>query len=224
MKEEYFNPKETPISFILVIANILTFITLEFLGDTNDGYFMLLHGAMNPEMVLKYGQWYRLFTSNYLHFGIEHLMNNMLLLFFMGQIFERAVGPVRFLGIYLGSGLAASFLSFFYMCLMGRNNIVAGASGAIFGIIGGMLIVILVHKGKYHGISAKRMIFMVALTLYFGCTSAGTDNVGHVGGLIAGIVLTFFTYGISTLIKHSHIDFNEEKNYTLSNDFDEKGQ
>ena len=86
--------------------------------------------------------------------------------------------------------------------VIGENDIVAGASGAIFGIVGGMVIVILVNKGRYHGISAKRMLFMAAITLYFGFATAGTDNVGHVGGFVAGIILTFFSYGIATLIKH----------------------
>ena len=148
MKDEYLNIKETPITFVLVIANILTFVVLELFGDTTDGYYMLQSGAMNPQMILGAGQWYRLASAFFLHFGIEHLANNMLLLFFLGQIFERAVGSVRFLGIYLGSGLSGSFFSFFFMCLMGRNDIAAGASGAIFGIVGGMVIVILVHKGK----------------------------------------------------------------------------
>ena len=217
LRETYFNPKKTPITFILVLTNIITFIALEIMGDTNDGSFMLYNGAMNPYFVLFKAEWYRLFTATFMHFGIEHLANNMLLLFLLGQIFEQAVGPVRFLGIYLGSGLAGSFLSFFYLCLIGKNDIVAGASGAIFGIVGGMVIVILVNKGWYKGISTKRMLLMAGVTLYFGFTSAGTDNVGHVGGLITGLVLTFLSYGISTLIQGSRIDFKAEKTYTLDN-------
>ncbi len=179
---------------------------------------MLNNGAMNPYLILYEGQWYRLFTATFMHFGIQHLANNMLLLFLLGQIFERAVGPVRYLGIYLGSGLAGSFLSFFYLCLMSKNDIVAGASGAIFGIVGGMIIVIIVHKGKYQGISAKRMLFMAAITLYFGFATAGTDNVGHIGGLLAGLILTFLCYGIETLIQ------NRKKSILLSNKQDEEGQ
>lgn len=220
---EYFNPKETPITFILVLANIITFVVLEIIGDTTDAVFMLVKGALNPQMVLQYGQWYRLFTCTFMHFGIEHLMNNMLLLFLLGQIFERAVGPVRYLGIYLGSGFAGSFLSFFIMCLMNKNDIVAGASGAIFGIVGGMIVVIIVNKGRYNGISAKRMILMAVLTLYFGFISSKTDNVGHISGLVTGMILTFFSYGISTLMKGAHIDFKGEKTYTLSNNQDEEG-
>ncbi len=198
------------------------------MGDTTNGEFMLRFGAMNPSLILQNQEWYRLFSCMFLHFGIEHLANNMLLLFLLGQIFERAVGPTRFLGIYLGSGLVGSYLSFFYMCLIGRNDIVAGASGAIFGIVGGMIVVILCNKGKYSGISTRRMLFMAGLTLYFGFTTAGTDNVGHIGGLAAGILLTLVFYGIPTfignIINKQSVDFEEEKTYTLINDDDEEGQ
>ena len=204
METNFFKPTKTPITYIIVAINIIVFIVLEIMGDTTNGIFMLYNGAMNPNYILDNGEWYRLFTSTFMHFGIEHLANNMLLLFLLGQIFEEAVGPTRFLGIYLGSGLTGSFLSFFMMCLMGQNDIVAGASGAIFGIIGGMIVVILVNRGKYQGISTRRMLFMAVLTLYFGFATSGTDNVGHVGGLVAGIILTFLSYGLTTIIKRKH--------------------
>ena len=217
-KEDFLKPKNGPITFLLVAINIIVFIVLEIMGDTEDGVFMLHNGAMNPYLVLYNHEWYRLFSATFMHFGINHLANNMLLLFLLGQIFERAVGTTRYVGIYLGSGLAGSFLSFFYMCLMGKNDIVAGASGAIFGIVGGMIIVVLVNKGRYKGISAKRMIFMAVLTLYFGFATAGTDNVGHLGGLIAGFILTFISYGIPTIIhnlkNNCYVDFDEENPYT----------
>ncbi len=198
---DFIKPQKAPVTFILVAINIIVFLVLEIMGDTNNGGFMMTNGAMNPYLVLNNNEWYRLFTCIFMHFGIEHLANNMLLLFLLGQIFERAVGITRFVGIYMGSGVAGSFLSFFYMCLMGKNDIVAGASGAIFGIIGGMIVVVLCNKGSYSGISIRRMIFMALLTLYFGFTTAGTDNVGHLGGLITGAILTFISYGVPTLFR-----------------------
>ena len=224
--EDFLKPKNGPVTFILVAINIIVFIVLEIMGDTNSGGFMLQQGAMNPYLILSNREWYRLFTCLFMHFGIEHLANNMLLLFLLGQIFERAVGTTRYIGIYIGAGLCGSFLSFFYMCLMGKNDIVAGASGAIFGIVGGMIVVILVNKGKYAGISAKRMLFMAAITLYFGFANAGTDNVGHLGGLISGFLLTLITYGIPTLIRvhrNRHIEMNDEKSYTLDNNEHKEG-
>ncbi|MCR4695521.1 MAG: rhomboid family intramembrane serine protease [Pseudobutyrivibrio sp.] len=178
---------------------------------------MMAHGAMNPFLVLYEGQWYRLITATFMHFGIEHLMNNMLLLFFLGQMFERAVGTSRFIGIYIGSGFAGSFLSFMYMSIMGRQDIVAGASGAIFGLVGGMIIVVSA-RGRYEHITTRRMILMAALTLYFGFTTAGTDNAGHVGGLLAGIVFTFVSYGIPTLISAKKLTI------LLDKSDEEKGQ
>lgn len=192
--------KVAPLTYILVAINIIVFITLEFMGGTTNDEVMLKHGAMNSYMIVHFKEWYRLFTAMFLHFGMEHLLNNMLLLFLMGQIFEKAVGTTRFAAIYLGAGLTGSYLSFMNQCLMGKNDLVAGASGAIFGMVGGMIVVILVHKGKYQGITTKRMLLMAALSLYFGFASAGTDNVGHIGGFLSGMVYTFMLYGLPTLI------------------------
>lgn len=228
---DYTRPKNAPLTFILVGINIIVFIVLEIMGSTLDSSFMLAHGVMNPYMVVHFGQWYRLFSCMFLHFGIEHLFNNMLLLFFLGQIFEQAVGTTRYAAIYLGSGLAGSFLSLIALSLQGKNDLVCGASGAIFGVVGGMILVILVHKGKYATITIKRMLFMAAITLYVGFTTAGTDNVGHVGGIIAGFILTFFLYGIPKLIKDfrskekSHdVDFEDKTNYTLDKSHDHEGE
>lgn len=197
--KKYF--AEAPFTIILVLANVIAFIALELLGGSTNSQTMLKYGAMNPYMVVHFGQWYRLFAAMFMHFGIEHLLNNMLLLALLGQIFEKAVGTTRFAAIYLGAGLTGSFLSLMYECLMGQNDLIAGASGAIFGIVGGMLVVIIVHKGRYAGITTRRMILMAVLTLYYGFASAGTDNVGHIGGLLSGIVYTFMIYGIPLILK-----------------------
>ena len=223
--------KETPVTFILVAINLIVFIVIEIMGGTTNSQLMLRCGVNNYTMVIYYGQWYRLFTCMFLHFGIEHLFNNMLLLFLLGQIFEKAVGSTRFAAIYLGSGMAASFMSLCYQGLTNQNDLIAGASGAIFGIVGGMLIVILVHKGRYHGITIRRMIFMAVLTLYFGFATAGTDNIGHMVGLLFGIVISFFIYGIPTILQNlirakraSHVEFEDENKYTLDKSIEDEGR
>lgn len=201
MKELVGLIKKAPVTVAIVLCNVVVFIILETLGNTEDGYFMIAHGAMNPQVVLYNNDWYRLFTSMFLHFGGVHLANNMFLLLVLGQFFERTVGSVRFLGIYLGSGLAGSFVSMVHLLVVGKSSISAGASGAVFGIIGGLFMVVLFHKGRYEGLSTKKMLLLLALTLYAGFSTKGVDNVDHVGGLITGIVLTFFVYGIPYLIK-----------------------
>lgn len=130
----------------------------------------------------------------FLHFGFEHLFNNMLLLFFIGDYLERAVGPLRYGVIYLLGGLGGSLLSFFYNLEIGREVVSAGASGAVFAVIGAMVYVVIVHKGKLEDISLQRLLLMAVLSIYFGIVSGGVDNVAHIGGFAAGFLLGMIVY------------------------------
>lgn len=192
--------KKAPLTTLLVGINVVVFLVLEMMGDTLDGEFMLAHGAMNPTLVLYGGQWYRLLSSIFLHFGGEHLINNMFLLLVLGGFLERALGPVKYVAIYLGSGMAGAMVSFFHMMLMGKNDISAGASGAIFGVVGGLLSIVIVHKGKYQDFTVKKMLLMAALALYAGFSTGGVDNAAHMGGFLAGFLLTMVLYGIPYLV------------------------
>ena len=93
MKER---PKEI-MTITLIGINILVFIVLTMIGRTEDGYFMLQHGAMYEPYIIENQEYYRLFTSLFLHFGISHLLNNMVLLWALGSIFEKEAGKIRFL-------------------------------------------------------------------------------------------------------------------------------
>lgn len=84
----------------LIGINILVFIVLTMIGRTEDGYFMLQHGAMYEPYIIENQEYYRLFTSLFLHFGISHLLNNMVLLWALGSIFEKEAGKIRFLFCY----------------------------------------------------------------------------------------------------------------------------
>ena len=201
-KEPFFQaPKKVWATYTIVLANILVFAILSLLGDTTDTLFMINHGAMYPNFVIYNNEWYLLFTCMFLHFGIMHLANNMIILFCLGQQLERAVGHFRFLVIYLLSGMCGSALSLYLMQQSGQFATVAGASGAIFGVMGGLLIVILLHKGRYKTFSWQRMLIMLGLCLYFGFAATGVDNAGHVGGLLGGMVCSFLLYGIPYLIQ-----------------------
>ena len=102
MKER---PKEI-MTITLIGINILVFIVLTMIGRTEDGYFMLQHGAMYEPYIIENQEYYRLFTSLFLHFGISHLLNNMVLLWALGSIFEKEAGKIRFLLCYFISGIA----------------------------------------------------------------------------------------------------------------------
>ncbi|WP_099467357.1 rhomboid family intramembrane serine protease [Konateibacter massiliensis] len=179
---------------LIVLINIMVFIVLELGGSTQDSRYMINHGAAVAPLIVDYGQYYRLFTSTFLHFGIEHLFNNMLVLFFLGDNLERAVGKIKFLIIYLLSGLGASALSCGYNYLQGEIVVSAGASGAIFGVIGALFYIVIVNKGRLEDMTSARLGLLVIFTLYHGFSENGVDNAAHIGGLICGIILAILLY------------------------------
>lgn len=178
---------------LLMALNVLAFLYLEIAGSSEDAYFMYTKGAMLAPAVLEGGQYYRLFTALFMHFGINHLINNMLVLFVMGEPLERALGHGRYLILYLTSGIGANIIS---MLLREPDSMVisAGASGAIFGVIGGLLYLVIANKGKMEDLSTRQLVIMIAFSLYFGYTSTGVDNTAHISGLIFGFLLGMLLY------------------------------
>lgn len=133
------------------------------------------------------GDWWRLFTSNYLHFGIIHLVLNMYALYNLGQFLEPMMGKLRYLTAYVCSGVLASLASLIWHT-EGVNS--AGASGAIFGLIGLMMAFIVT---KYIPSSIRQSLLqsvgvMAVYSLIYGM-KGGIDNAAHIGGLIAGFII-----------------------------------
>jgi rhomboid protease GluP len=112
---------------------------------------------------------------------------------------EEAPGSGRFAGVYLDSGILGAALSMYSCIVTGEMYVSAGASGAIYGLMGSLAVLILLHRGRFKGLSIQRMGFMLALCVYQSVTSMGIDTMGHLGGLISGMVLTMLLYGISYL-------------------------
>ncbi|MGN0483602.1 MAG: rhomboid family intramembrane serine protease [Lachnospiraceae bacterium] len=187
MEEEQRVWKTRPIvTAVLIVFNILVYIVLEILGDTTDSYFMYEHGANFPPAVLEDKEFYRLLTCTFLHFGMEHLLNNMVLLGCLGVRLEDYCGHFRFALVYLISGIGSSILSMEMMVRTGDMAVSAGASGAIFGLIGALIVIAIKNKGHVEGLTTKGLLFMLALSLYFGISTANVDNFGHVGGALSG--------------------------------------
>lgn len=190
MRELYeFFKSRSIVNLVIVISNVLVFAVLELLGNTENVQFMLEHGAFYLPAVTEHQEYYRFFTCMFLHFGIEHLFNNMLVLLFLGDTLERAVGGFRYLLIYLLGGMAGNLLSAWQSWRTQDLAVSAGASGAVFAVIGALLLVVILHKGKLDDLSGRRLLLMAALTLFQGFTSMGVDNWAHIGGLLGGIVL-----------------------------------
>ncbi len=192
--KERYNQKRPPVVNIgLVIVNVAVWCILELMGNTLNGAWIVEYGGMHPQLVLQ-GEWYRLFTSMFLHFGAEHLANNMILLAAAGGKLETAVGSIRYLIIYICSGLAGNLLSLYMMIRTGDYAVSAGASGAVFGMIGALVWAAIRNKGKFEGLTTKGLLFMIVLCLYYGITTAGVDNWAHAGGLAGGFVLCLLLY------------------------------
>lgn len=200
--EEYQNPyymvpQRRPRAWVnntLIILNILYFLYLELMGSTEDAYFMLDHGAMYGPYILENHEYYRLLTSMFMHFGINHIVNNMLVLFVLGDNLERALGKVKYLLFYLICGVGANAVSLLFEMPTGDWAVGAGASGAIFGVVGGLIYVVAVNKGRLEDLNTRQLVIMAAFSLYLGFTSTGVDNTAHVAGLIIGMVLAVILY------------------------------
>lgn len=203
------------VTVCMIALNIVIWLVLELLGDTEDGLYMMQHGAAYMPLIVEEGEYWRLISCMFLHFGAEHLMNNMLILGLTGMRLEYTMGSIRFGILYLLSGLCGSLLSL--AGDMRRTDSVisisAGASGAVFGVIGGLLAWAVLHKGKVEGLTTKGLFGMAALSLYFGFTSGGVDNLGHIGGLIGGFLLGCIFSFESKMRKK--IDFRDENSYTI---------
>ena len=96
--------------------------------------------------------------------------------------------------IYLGSGVIGNIVSAGCDISRGSYAVSAGASGAIFGIVGALLYVVIRNHGRLGEISTRGLVVMAGLSLYYGFTAQGVDNAAHVGGLVSGFLLAVFTY------------------------------
>ena len=185
--------KKAYVNGLLIALNVLFFLYLEITGSSEDAYFMYTKGAMFAPAVLEDGEYYRLLTAMFMHFGIRHIMNNMLVLFVLGDNLERALGHVKYLIFYLLCGIGSNWVS-----MMAHSTdtmtVSAGASGAIFGVVGGLLYVVTANKGRLEDLSTRQLVIMIFFSLYLGYTSTGVDNTAHLSGLVIGIVLAIILY------------------------------
>ncbi len=171
----------------LMIANALVFIIFSLIGSTGDLQFMLDHGAAYADYIINKGEVYRLVTCMFLHFGSLHLINNLISLIIVGSQLEKLIGTKWLFITYFLTGIGASIVSCFYYYFNNEQVISAGASGAIFGLIGAFAVVI--FKTKPRGKFDFRYIIIIALIFYDNYATPGIDVVAHVMGFILGVVL-----------------------------------
>jgi len=174
-------------------------MVLAHVSFVNPSIDNLLHwGANNPERVLYYGEWWRVVTAMFVHVGILHLATNMWCLWNLGLLGEPLIGPFGVFAAYILSGAAGNLLSIGWGLWQGADSVGAGASGAVFGIAG-VLIVLL--KSPRLPIPAKELSGLRRYVMYFaainfvigfGSLAVGSvvkiDNMAHLGGFLGGII------------------------------------
>ena len=177
------------VTWWLIAANSVVFAIMLGYGAGlwhSDNGVQLAWGA-NFGPATKDGEWWRLGSALFLHFGLFHLAVNMFSLWDGGRLVERMYGPRRFVLIYFCSGLVGNLLS---LIAQGDRAVSGGASGAIFGVFGALM-VFLWHERSRLNPSEFRWLFWAALgfsvvSIGLGLQITGIDNAAHIGGLVGG--------------------------------------
>jgi rhomboid protease GluP len=177
-------------TFVILGINAILFLIATLAGGSTSTSVLLDLGASFRPYFLR-GEYWRLVMPMFLHVGWLHLVVNCYAFFILGPILERIYGYGRFALLYVVSGIGSSALS-----VALSTNVAAGASGAIFGIAGAMLVAGFLHRGAIprHWARAfgKGILPFIILTLILGFTAKGIDYWGHLGGLATGMALAGF--------------------------------
>ncbi len=187
--EELFRPKKPVVTYALIAINVLIFL-IGMLFNLN-GTFINLFANYGPYIID--GEYYRLFTSMFIHGNVLHILFNMYALYLLGQQAEGFFGKGKFLLVYLLSGLSGSLLSI----LLNQGAVSVGASGAIFGIMGALLYFGYNYRVYLGDTLIREIVPVILINLVFGFTVSGIDNFAHIGGLVGGIT-TAMAVGFQT--------------------------
>lgn len=176
--------REQPIvSGILVVINVIVFGICIFIGDE-----LITRGRVDVEHVFGQNEYMRVIYSMFLHADFEHLVSNMFILLFLGMMIEKAVGHVRFIFFYFFSGICGNLVSLYFKSITETSIGSIGASGAIFGLEGVLLALVLLWGEKLEDVTLVRVLFMVGYSVYAGLLEQNIDNAAHVGGLLTGFL------------------------------------
>ena len=186
------SPARSPLTHGLLLLNLLVFLAMLSRGaglwHTTNGVQLAWGANFGP--ATQDGQWWRLFTAMFIHFGIVHLAMNLWALRDVGRLVERLYGPWRFAVLYVGSGILGNLLS---LVVQGNQAVSGGASGAIFGLYGALLVFLWrerrqVMPSEFRWLFGAASVFTV-LMLFMGWVIPGIDNAAHGGGLLGGALL-----------------------------------
>jgi rhomboid protease GluP len=176
-------PRPRSVTTVILAINVVVFVAELAFGGAS-GEVLVRLGAMVPFLVAT-GEYWRLITAMFLHVGVIHLLLNSYGLYLFGNLVEGTFGSARFVAIYLVTGFCASAASFAFG---GPDRIAAGASGAIFGLLGAWLAYNWRRRELFLAQANLRgVLILIAINLVLGFSVPGIDNTAHIGGLVAGV-------------------------------------
>ena len=181
-------------TLIILAVNVVYFIVLWASGALDSSRKMVDMGALYIPYVIERHEYYRLMTAAFMHFSVRHIFGNMLLLAVLGHMLEAEFGTLIYTVCYMAAAAAANAVSVLWYWRFDPYTISAGASGAVFGLVGIVLWLVIVNRGRYRGINLFRVLLMVVFSLYIGITGGGTNNVAHVAGLVCGLICGIIFY------------------------------
>jgi rhomboid protease GluP len=179
-----------PVATLIILGLNLLFFGLEIIAGGTDSLQVLLNLGAAYGPYLRHGEYWRLVMPIFLHGGWLHILGNSYALYILGPILERVYGYGRYTMIYVAAGMGGAFLS-----TAVSRNVSVGASGAIFGIAGAMLVTGYAHRDaippRWGRAFGRGMLPFIILNLVIGFSVHGIDNWGHLGGLATGVLLAF---------------------------------
>lgn len=185
--ERIFSMKKPIITYAIIAVCIFLYVCLVVLGNSSimeiDASSLVRFGG-NIGYYTKIGEYFRLFSSIFLHAGLIHLLCNMYSLYVIGPQVESFYGKLKYIFIYIFSGITGSILS---LAFSPMNTVSVGASGAIFGILGSICYFGYHYRVYLGNILKSQIIPIIGLNLLIGFMVSGIDNFAHIGGLIGGI-------------------------------------
>ena len=190
--------KEYKFTYSIILLNIVIFL-VEIIKAKNlidiDIYTLAEMGA-KVNVFINNGEYYRLLTAAFLHGGIIHIFFNMSALNIIGKEVETVYGGKKFLIIYFLSALGGNIFSYLFK----PTSISVGASGAIFGLLGAMLVFGIKERQKIGKEYAKNILETIGLNVIIGITIPNIDNFAHMGGLVIGFIMGFILFNKKHLI------------------------
>lgn len=183
--EDVFSKKKPVVTYSLIIINIIVFLMMYLFGSGSTDTRTLINFGANYAPLIKAGEYYRLITSAFLHIGITHLLFNCYALYVIGPQVESFFGRWKYIIIYLSSAIFGNLLSMLF-----TNGISAGASGAIFGLLGAIVYFGYHYRVYLDGVLKSQVIPLIILNLLLGFIQTGIDNAAHIGGLFGGVLVS----------------------------------